>query len=331
MRDATSQGEPASFSDALGQAIAERGVSLEYLRGRPAGPRHAAQRGDPELLALRAQPARAPDLARGARPRSRSCSTCRAGTCARGCGPRSARVRSGAAKSLAYLMGGSEAVRRALEQLGYDPDATESLVETSVQVTFDVDDQGRGRSAVSRSVWKAVRDGARGHRSSSRWTPRARRCRSSWPSRAARSGRPTPTSSRASSASRCSSSGRWHTARRPSPSTRCWCRSTPTPDPFYEIYLTRRLSEAVLWVQVRRRQGARALRGLHRGPADTGTARCCRGGGRRRPTTWCATSAPGSSASAGSGDPLARVARLRRPGWPNLTVPPRAAFTRFGS
>ena len=146
-------------------------------------------------------------------------------------------------------MGGSEAVRRALEQLGYDPDATESLVETSVQVTFDVDDQGRGRSAVSRSVWKAVRDGAAGQPfvftmdSESSAVPEfvaLKGCTIGKTYTDVEQGvfgvevlleRPLATGETAITE---------HQVLVP---------LDAHPDPFYEIYLTRRLSEAVLWIR----------------------------------------------------------------------------------
>ena len=229
-------------------AIAERGVSLEYLRGR------LQDLGTPLSVATlsywrsgRSQPEHQTSLEAlttleellylpAGHLRSRLRPSKRSGPF-RG------------SKSLASLMGGSEAVRRALEQLGYDPDATESLVETSVQVTFDVDDQGRGRSAVSRSVWKAVRDGAAGQPfvftmdSESSAVPEfvaLKGCSIGKTYTDVEQGvfgvevlleRPLATGETAITE---------HQVLVP---------LDAHPDPFYEIYLTRRLSEAVLWIR----------------------------------------------------------------------------------
>ena len=160
MGDVTSQVSPASFSDALRQAIKNRGVSLEYLRGR------LSDLGTPLSVATlsywrsgRSQPEHQTSLDALAsleeilllpegHLRSRLLPSRRPG-------PRGGRM------SLADVMGG-DAVRDTLVQLGFDPDASEALVETSTQVTVELDAEGRARSSVSRSVWKAVRDDASG-------------------------------------------------------------------------------------------------------------------------------------------------------------------------
>jgi hypothetical protein len=248
VRDATSQDTPASFSEALRQAIAERGVSLEWLRSR------LADLGTPLSVATlsywrsgRSEPEHVTSLEALATleellylPTGYLRSRLRP---SRRPGP------TGGTKSLAELMGGSPAVRHTLEQLGYDPDEAESMVETSTQVTFDVDEQGRGRSAVSRSVWKAVRDGALGQP----FVFRMRGMGDAVPEFIARKGcsigkthndidaglfgvevlleRPLMTGETAISE---------HQVLVP---------ADAEPQTFYEVYVTRRLTEAVLWVR----------------------------------------------------------------------------------
>ena len=229
-------------------AIAERGVSLEWLRGR------LTDLGTPLSVATlsywrsgRSQPEHQTSLEALATleellflPTGHLRSRLRPSR-------RSGPFRG--SKSLADIMGGSVAVRRALEQLGYDPDDTESLVETSTQVTFTVDDEGRGRSAVSRSVWKAVRDGAHGQP----FVFRMEATGSAVPEFVALQGcamgktyadldagvfgvellleRPLVTGETAITE---------HQVLVP---------VDADPDPFYEVYVTRRLSEVVLWIQ----------------------------------------------------------------------------------
>jgi len=146
-------------------------------------------------------------------------------------------------------MGGSAAVIRALENLGYDPEDHQAMVETSTQVTFDVDREGRGRSSVTRSVWKALRDGAHGQ-------PLVFRL-------------PHPSASVPEFlAVRGCSVGKTHTdpasgtfavevlLERPLAAGETAISEHQVlvpvdapPDMFHEICLTRRLSEAVLWVR----------------------------------------------------------------------------------
>lgn len=243
-----SQGTPASFSDALRSAIAERGVSLEWLRGR------LTDLGTPLSVATlsywrsgRSQPEHQTSLEALATleellflPTGHLKSRLRPSR-------RSGPFRG--SKSLAEIMGGSTAVRRTLEQLGYDPDDTESMVETSTQVTFTVDKEGRGRAAVSRSVWKAVRDGARGQP----FVFRMEAPGSAVPEFIALQG--------------CAM-GKTHadvdagvfgvelllerplvTGETAITEHQVLVPVDAEPEPFYEVYVTRRLSEVVLWIQ----------------------------------------------------------------------------------
>lgn len=248
MGDSTSQGTPASFPEALRAAIAERGVSLEWLRGR------LADLGTPVSVATlsywrsgRSQPEHQTSLDALATleellflPTGHLQSRLRP---SRRPGP------VPPSKSLSELMGGSAAVRRALHQLDYDPDDYESMVETSIHVTFDVDAHGRGRSAVTRSVWKALRDGAQGQP----FVFRMEESSGSVPEFRAVSG--------------CSI-GKSHTdldsgtfatevllerallrGETAISEHQMLLPADAAPDPFFEIYLTRRLSEAMLWVR----------------------------------------------------------------------------------
>lgn len=248
MRDATSQGTPAPFPDALRVAISQRGVSLEWLRGK------LTELGTPVSVATlsywrsgRSQPEHQTSLdALGTLeellylPTGHLRSRLRP---SRRPGPRRG------SKSLGELMGGSESVRQALRALDYDPDDYESMVETSTQVTLDVDARGRGRSAVTRSVWKALRDGAQGQP----FVFRMEEDSGSVPDFRAISGcsigkshvdldtgtfatevlleRPLTTGETAISE---------HEVVVP---------VDATPDTFFEIHLTRRVSQAMLWIR----------------------------------------------------------------------------------
>jgi len=246
--EATSQGTPAPFSDALRSAIAERGVSLEWLRGR------LTDLGTPLSVATlsywrsgRSQPEHQTSLEAlstleellflpTGHLRSRLRPSKRSGPF-RG------------SKSLAEIMGGSTAVRHALEQLGYDPEDAESMVESSTQVTFTVDGDGFGRSAITRSVWKAVRDGAQGQP----FVFQMEAGRSTVPEFVALRG--------------CAM-GKTHidlaagvfgvelllerplvTGETAITEHQVLVPVGAEPDPFYEVYVTRRLSEVVLWIQ----------------------------------------------------------------------------------
>jgi hypothetical protein len=248
MGGARPQGTPASFADALRQAIEDRGVSLEWLRGR------LADLGTPVSAATlsywrsgRSQPEHQTSL--DALATLEEVLYLPAGHLRSRLRPSRRPGPTGGTRSLAALMGGSPAVRHGLEQLGYDPDEPESMVETSTHVTFDLDQEGRGRSAVSRSVWKALRDGAHGLP----FVFRLRGTRDSVPEFVARKGcsigkthsdtvagifgvellleRPLMTGETAISE---------HQVLVP---------ADAEPQTFYEVYVTRRLTEAVLWVR----------------------------------------------------------------------------------
>ncbi len=246
MGDLTSQVSPASFSDALRQAIKNRGVSLEYLRGR------LSDLGTPLSVATlsywrsgRSQPEHQTSLDALAsleeilllpegHLRSRLLPSRRPG-------PRGGRM------SLADVMGG-DAVRDTLVQLGFDPDASEALVETSTQVTVELDEEGRARSSVSRCVWKAVRDDASG-------TPivlRVEGAGSTVPEFVARKGCTLGKTHMDVGAGvygvELLLERPLHTGETAITELEIQIPHDAEADPFFELYLTRRVSEAMLWV-----------------------------------------------------------------------------------
>lgn len=248
MRDATSQGTPASFPDALRAAIAQRDVSLEWLH------RRLTALGTPVSVATlsywrsgRSQPEHQTSLeALGTLEELLYLPT----------GHLQSRLRpsrrpgpAGSSKSLGELMGGSAAVRHALRQLGYDPDDYESMVETSTQVTFDVDAHGRGRSAVTRSVWKALRDGAQGQP----FVFRMKGSSGSIPEFRAVSGCSIGKSHTDLDSGTFATEVLLERALLAGETAICEHRvllpADASADPFYEIYPTRRLSEAMLWIR----------------------------------------------------------------------------------
>jgi len=248
MRDATSQGTPASFPDALRAAIAERGVSLEWLHGRLADlgtplsvatlsywrsgrrqPEHQTSLDAlgtlEELLYLptghlrsRLRPSRRPGPTRGTRSRGE-------------------------------LMGGSAAVRHALEQLGYDPDDHESMVETSTQVTLDVDEEGRGRSSVTRSVWKALRDGAQGQPFVYRMATSARTVPEFQAVSGCSIGKSHSDLDAGTFATEVLLERPLLTGETAISEHRVLVPTDASQDTFFELDLTRRLSEAMLWIR----------------------------------------------------------------------------------
>jgi hypothetical protein len=246
MGDVTSQETPASFSEALRVAIKNRGVSLEYLRGRlsdlgtplsvatlsywRSGRSQPEHQTSLEALTSLEEILHLPDghLRSRLRPSRRP-------------GPIGGRM------SLADVMGG-DAVRETLVQLGFDPDASEALVETSTQVTVEIEADGRARSSVSRSVWKAVRDDARG-------TPIVLRIDgpgAAVPEFLARKG------CRLGKTHTDVGAGVYgvelllerplHAGETAITELEIQIPQDAAADPFFELYLTRRLSEAMLWV-----------------------------------------------------------------------------------
>jgi hypothetical protein len=154
------QGGPASFSEALSAAVAERGVSLEWLRSR------LADLGTPLSVATlsywrsgRRQPEHQTSL--HAIETLEEVLYLPAGHLTSRLGPSRRRGPRARPLTLAERMSATPGTRAVLERLGYDPDSRESLHETSTQVVLDVDMEGRGRSVVTRSVFEALSDGAR--------------------------------------------------------------------------------------------------------------------------------------------------------------------------
>ena len=308
MGDLESQVTPASFADALRQAIERRGVSLEHLRGRlndlgtplsvatlsywrsgRSQPEHQTSLDALASLEEILQPARwAPALT--AAPVAPP-------------GPRGGRM------SLADVMGGT-AVRETLVMLGFDPDASEALVETSMQVTVEIDAEGRARSSVSRCVRKATRDDAHA-------TPLILRIDgpgSQVPDFVARKG------CRLGKTHMDVGAGVYgvelllerplHAGETAITEVEIQLPDDADPDPFFELYLTRRLSEAMLWVHFDAAAVPRTAEAYLDDPR-TATSRSAPRWAPPRPTTSLATSAPARSASAGTG----RADRRGRPDW----------------
>jgi hypothetical protein len=246
MGDLKSQVTPASFADALRQAIERRGVSLEHLRGR------LNDLGTPLSVATlsywrsgRSQPEHQTSLDALASleeilnlPVGHLRSRLRP---SRRPGPRGGRM------SLADVMGG-DAVRETLVMLGFDPDASEALVETSMQVTVEIDDEGRARSSVSRCVRKATRDDAHA-------TPLILRTDgpgAQIPDFVARKGCAIGKTHMDVGAGvygvELLLERPLHAGETAITEVEIQLPDDADPDPFFELYLTRRLSEAMLWI-----------------------------------------------------------------------------------
>jgi len=248
MGDATSRGAPVSFPDALRAGIAERGVSLDWLHGR------LVDLGTPVSVATlsywrsgRSQPEHQTSL--DALATLEELLFLPAGHLRSRLRPSRRPGPSRGTKSLGELMGGSAAVRRALEQLDYDPDGSASMVETSTQVAFDVDGEGRGRSAVTRSVWKALRNGAQGQPFVFRLSHKS----DAVPEFRAISGCSVDKShadlDTGTFAIEVLLERPLTTGETAITEHQVLVPAEARPDTFYELYLTRRMSEAVLWIR----------------------------------------------------------------------------------